>query len=240
MINISHDPLILCRIVPSCADGFCRVVDGKSSDQFRIVRENYYLVVLEASPGVIFTGDFQHAGVRNFTEGSLESKLMTKFFDAVENILEETKQEDGQAPDATIEIISMMCKFPNLYKICRFHCSTEPIRGPLRIPRNSVGFVDCRPNPPADESQSDKYEPVEPTQEGSDQNSDADSVSAASSVEDASVEDAETSPSLFTTVCPVCDALIQGPDRLTLDEALSMHLHACENSRQRFRRGATS
>lgn len=56
-----------------CADGCCHIVDGKASDQFRIVRENYYPVVLEASPGVIFTGDFQHAGVRNFTGASLEA-----------------------------------------------------------------------------------------------------------------------------------------------------------------------
>ena len=232
-----HSFCVFCAA--SCADGFCRVVDGKTSDQFRIVRENYYLVVLEGSPGVIFTGDFQHAGVRNFTEGSIESKLMTKFFDAIENILEETKQEDERAPDAMLEIISMMCKFPNLHKICRFHCSTEPLQGPLRIPRNSVGFVDCRPNPPAEASHGDKYEPMSPTLDASNQSSDDDTSSDASSADEVSVADAEMLPMLFTTVCPVCDVLIQGPCRMTLDEALSLHIDACENSRQRLRRGGT-
>lgn len=131
----------------------------------------------------------------------------------------------------------MMCKFPNLHKICRFHCSTEPVQGPLRIPRNSVGFVDCRPNPPGDDSRRDKYEPMRPTSDASDKSSDNDTVSEASSADEVSVTEADPLP-LFTTVCPVCDVLIQGPDRLTLDEALSMHIHACENSRQRFRRGA--
>jgi len=76
---------------------------------------------------------------------------MLEFFDLVEGIAEATKDHEGdEAPEVIEDVISMMCSFENLDKICRFHCSTEPIRSLLRIPRNTVGFVDCFPNPPTD------------------------------------------------------------------------------------------
>lgn len=58
-----------------CQEGFCRIVDGKEGDVFEIKRENKFLVVLECS-GVMFTGDFVHAGVRNVEVGSKEDALM--------------------------------------------------------------------------------------------------------------------------------------------------------------------
>lgn len=123
-------------------------MDGKDDEKFRIVRENQFLVVLQTSPGGMFTGDFQHAGVRNFVVGSYEDKLMMELYAKIEAILEEGEENEEDYSDTTKDIITLMCNFPNLSKICRFHCSTEPIGGPLRIPRNTVGFVDCRPNPP--------------------------------------------------------------------------------------------
>lgn len=168
---------------------------------------------------------------------------MNKFFDRIESILEEGKEDDGQLPDVTMEIISMMCKFPNLHKICRFHCSTEPLRGPLRIPRNTVGFVDCRPNPPTDtavsqetydinESSASNVDPSPPSTDDNNMTSDA-----SSTVVEASASMVRPMPPCFTTVCPLCNALIQCSSRETMDETLSLHIHACENSRARFKRG---
>lgn len=94
------------------------------------------------------SGDFPHAGVRNFPLGSSTDRHMMDFYQMIETILEKGEQNEVNHSDITKEIISMMCNFPRLDTLCRFHCSTEPISGPLRIPRNTVGFVDCRPNPP--------------------------------------------------------------------------------------------
>jgi hypothetical protein len=99
------------------------------------------MITIEGKPGVSFTGDFQHAGVRNFDKGTVEDTLMERLF---ANIREATSSEDP-----TEQVIAMMCKFSGLNRICRFHCSTEPVAGPLVIPRNAVGFVDCKKNPPS-------------------------------------------------------------------------------------------
>lgn len=100
------------------------------------------MIVIEAVPGVVFTGDFQHAGVRNFDRGTLEDKIMERLFDSVAEI----NRRDGHV----LEVVDHFCRFPNLYKICRFHCSTEPKHGALVIPRNAIGFVDCQENPPSE------------------------------------------------------------------------------------------
>jgi hypothetical protein len=112
------------------------------------MRENDFLVVLQANPGGLFTGDFPHAGVRNFSVGSAEDTLMMKFYGKIESILEEGQDNGEDHEEITREMITMMCNFKGLNRLCRFHCSTEPTGGPLRIPRNTVGFVDCKPNPP--------------------------------------------------------------------------------------------
>jgi hypothetical protein len=104
------------------------------------------LVVLEASPGVVFTGDFPHAGVRNVQIASEEDELMRDLFDEVEEIINTSK--NAKYSDIIKNVFKMMCNSPNLDKICRFHCSTEPIGGQLEIPRNTIGFVDCYPNRP--------------------------------------------------------------------------------------------
>lgn len=152
-----YDPFSLLSFVSfphafcfSCQEGICTIKDGKTEETFQIVRENEYLVVLRTGPGAIFTGDFPHAGVRNFPVGSEENKLMTKLYQAIEAIRQEGEENDIEHNEMTTGIIKMLCRFKNLDKLCRFHCSTEPLSGPLRIPRNSVGFVDCRPNPPED------------------------------------------------------------------------------------------
>lgn len=150
--HIFFFPAISLLFLCSCPDGWCRILNGRKDEQFQIIRENDYLVVLQANPGALFTGDFAHAGVRNFPLGSEEDRLMKEFYSKVETIREgldhHGNDEDEDHPDITRQLMEMMCNFHNLNKICRFHCSTEPTSAPLRIPRNAVGFVDCRPNPP--------------------------------------------------------------------------------------------
>lgn len=68
---------------------------------------------------------------------------MERLFDRLHDAL------DNETEDGTEEVIKMMCSFPGLNRICRFHCSTEPKGGPLEIPRNAIGFVDCKKNPPS-------------------------------------------------------------------------------------------
>jgi hypothetical protein len=123
-------------------------VDGKADEEFRIVRENDFLVVLLANPGVMFSGDFPHAGVRNFPKGSRGDKLMKKLNNSIQAILDEGEEGGEEHSDTRKEIMNLMCSFKDLDKICRLHCSTEPLVDWLRIPRNTVGFVGCRPNPP--------------------------------------------------------------------------------------------
>ena len=150
--HIFFFPTISLIFLCSCPGGWCRILNGRKDEQFQIIRENDYLVVLQANPGALFTGDFAHAGVRNFPLGSEEDRLMKEFYSKVETIREgldhHGNDEDEDHPDITRQLMEMMCNFHNLNKICRFHCSTEPTSAPLRIPRNAVGFVDCRPNPP--------------------------------------------------------------------------------------------
>lgn len=130
----------------SCKEGHCRIVNGVPSEEFPIIRETEFLVVIRGKPGVMFTGDFPHAGVRNVQVGSSEDVLMKEFFEKVDAITKESIKRPNK--EIVRNISKMMCQFPNLNQICRFHCSTEPLRGPLIIPRNTVGFVGCNPNPP--------------------------------------------------------------------------------------------
>ena len=103
------------------------------------------MITIEGKPGVSFTGDFQHAGVRNFDRGTVEDSLMERLFANIQEAI----QEATETEDSTEQVIAMMCEFSGLNQICRFHCSTEPVEGPLVIPRNAVGFVDCKKNPPS-------------------------------------------------------------------------------------------
>lgn len=129
-----------------CRDEFCTVEKGVRGQKFRIIRETEFLVVLQAKPGVVFTGDFVHAGVRNFQIGSSEDKLMRDLFNKVEGIIDSSTHLKHS--EIAQKVFKMMCNFSNLDKICRFHCSTEPLRSQLQIPRNTVGFVGCCPNTP--------------------------------------------------------------------------------------------
>ena len=123
-------------------------MNGKIGEEFRIVRENDFLVVLQADSGCMFTGDFPHAGVRNFPHGSEEGALMKDLNNKIQEILDEGEETGEDHAETRREVVKMMCKFRNLDKICRLHYSTEPLLDWLRIPRNTVGFVDCHPNPP--------------------------------------------------------------------------------------------
>ena len=126
-------------------NGTCKIKNGRD-EVFPIVRENDHLVVVEAKRGVMFTGDFPHAGVRNFSADSEEQRLMEQL---VQNIADINKRypvhEQVLRTKATVE---MMSNFPGLNKLCRLHCSTRMIKGGILIPNNSVGFDGCLPNEP--------------------------------------------------------------------------------------------
>ena len=126
-------------------NGTCKIKNGRD-EIFSIVRENDHLVVVEAKRGVMFTGDFPHAGVRNFSADSEEQRLMDQL---VQNIADINKRypvhEQVLRTKATVE---MMSNFPGLNKLCRLHCSTKMIKGGILIPSNSVGFDGCLPNEP--------------------------------------------------------------------------------------------
>lgn len=49
MINVPNK-------LASCKRNMCRIVDGGEGEEFSIVRENDFLVVLRANPGCLFTG----------------------------------------------------------------------------------------------------------------------------------------------------------------------------------------
>ena len=113
---------------------------------FDVVRENDALVVIRVAPGCMFTGDFPHAGVRNFADNTAEVTLMKELNSRIANIFE---QHAGFEPMARTEaVIDALCSFPGLDKLCRFHCSTELLHGKLTIPVNTIGFTECEPNVP--------------------------------------------------------------------------------------------
>lgn len=128
------------------SDNTCQVRGGVEGQTFEIVRENDHLAVVRAKPGAMFTGDFPHAGVRNVVLGSEEDRLLQKLNRRIAFVLESFSENDrlGQ----TKAIIEVLCKFPNLDKLCRLHCSTEITTGKLNIPANTIGFSGCLANPP--------------------------------------------------------------------------------------------
>jgi hypothetical protein len=122
----------------------CQVVNGKPNEDFSIIRENKHLVVLGATPGVVFTGDFPHAGVRNFAPGSSEDSLMNKLNEKIDATLESSPEESQVIP----AIVDMLCSFGGLNRICRLFCSTELVQTKMTIPRNTIGFTGCYDNLP--------------------------------------------------------------------------------------------
>ena len=124
----------------------CKVRNGKHDEILPIVRENDHLVVVEAKRGVMFTGDFPHAGVRNFSADSDEQRLMDMLKEKIAEIADRYPvHERVLRTKATVE---MMANFPGLNKLCRLHCSTRMVKGGILVPDNSVGFDGCLPNEP--------------------------------------------------------------------------------------------
>ena len=124
----------------------CKIRNGNHNEILPIVRENNHLVVVEAKRGVMFTGDFPHAGVRNFPAGSDEQRLMDQLKEKIAEIADRYPvHERVLRTKATVE---MMASFPGLNKLCRLHCSTRMIKGGILVPDNSVGFDGCLPNAP--------------------------------------------------------------------------------------------
>ena len=124
----------------------CKIQNGKHDEILPIVRENDHLVVVEAKRGVMFTGDFPHAGVRNFQAESEEQRLMDQLKEKIAEISDRYPVHERVL--RTKAAVEMMANFPRLNKLCRLHCSTRMIKGGILVPDNSVGFDGCLPNEP--------------------------------------------------------------------------------------------
>jgi hypothetical protein len=144
---------------------FCRIKGGPDNQCFEIVRENEFLVVVKAKTGVMFTGDFPHAGVRNVKVDSKEEELLKALNKRIANVLEKYPDYDRLAQ--TKAIVDVLCRFPNLDQLCRLHCSTEITTGNLSIPANTIGFCECLANP-RDPRCLESDKPVEPEDEDHD------------------------------------------------------------------------
>lgn len=124
----------------------CKIRNGKHDEILPIVRENDHLVVVKAKRGVMFTGDFPHAGVRNFLSDSEEQRLMDLLKEKIAEIADRYPVHERVL--RTKATVDMMANFPGLNKLCRLHCSTRMIKGGILVPDNSVGFDGCLPNEP--------------------------------------------------------------------------------------------
>lgn len=126
----------------------CTIIGG-TGQVLDIVEEREDLVVLEVEKGVMFSGDFPHAGVRNVPQESPENDLLELLNNNISEILENKNLTQRQHLD---EIVDMLCKFPNLDKLCRLFCSTEQLDGKIKNRKNAVGFSDCLANAPGRDS----------------------------------------------------------------------------------------
>jgi hypothetical protein len=126
----------------------CTIIGG-TGQVLDIVEEREDLVVLEVEKGVMFSGDFPHAGVRNVPQESPENDLLELLNNHISEILENKNLTQRQHLD---EIVDMLCKFPNLDKLCRLFCSTEQLDGKMKNQKNAVGFSDCLANAPGRDS----------------------------------------------------------------------------------------
>jgi hypothetical protein len=123
----------------------CTIVCGMG-EFFDIVRVTKDLTVIKAHHGFMFTGNFRHAGVRNVARNGFESDLLDHFNQKMSSTLDSESWSSPNQRNAAV--VEMLCNFPGLNKLCRFHCTTEILKSKMRPPLDTVGFVDCLPNPP--------------------------------------------------------------------------------------------
>ena len=149
LIGMGHENYILLGVqnnqVEKLQDdeGKCRIKHGHPFETFDIVREDKNLVVLKVPTGCIFTGDFQHAGVRNVMHGSMEAELLDELNLRIASILE---REFPSHEERTRAVVEMLCDFKGLDRLCRLHCSTEPKGFHMQFPHNAVGYTYCKSN----------------------------------------------------------------------------------------------
>jgi hypothetical protein len=122
------------------------VVKGGTEEMLEVVRETEHLVVVRTKRGFMLAGNFPHAGVRNVSEQSLENDLVNLLNDRISNIYADESFVTSRHQLAAV--IDMLCKFPSLNKLCRFHCTTRLLEGKMKPLFNTVGFTGCLVNPP--------------------------------------------------------------------------------------------
>jgi hypothetical protein len=150
LLGMSNDQEVLLGVqkdqIIRIGDTVCRIKGGIESQSFDIVRENDFLVVIRANKGLLFTGDFPHAGVKNVLCNSNQERLLMQLNKRIDFVLDHFEANDRLAQIKAV--LSILCNFPSLDTLCRLHCSTEMKLDSLRIPTNSVGFYSCQANPP--------------------------------------------------------------------------------------------
>ena len=150
----------------------CRILGGNPQETFDVVRENDDLVVIQSNNGVMFTGDFPHAGVRNVVVSTPEDRLMMRLNAKIQQALNEHPPDDLSAQAAAV--VHVLQNTPGLMNICRLHCSTKMLTGNLKIPNNTVGFSGCTPNAPDTRCMDNENEAVTSTILLDDDDSDSD------------------------------------------------------------------
>ena len=68
----------------------CLIKLGRPEEHFEIVRESKHVFVLKVQSGCAFTGDFQHAGVRNVCPGSDDDEKLQDLNERMQSLLKQT------------------------------------------------------------------------------------------------------------------------------------------------------
>lgn len=131
------------RIMRETQGGKWCSIEGADGARYEIVRESDTLVVLLVKGGVIFTGDFPHCGVRNFSRGTRENEMLNNLNQKIQKINEEYATRPLSRSRAIVE---MLGRFPGLDQLSRLHCSTKTHDCSISIPFNMIGYAECFSN----------------------------------------------------------------------------------------------
>mmetsp|Transcript_10136 Transcript_10136/g.20942 ORF Transcript_10136/g.20942 Transcript_10136/m.20942 type:complete len:844 (-) Transcript_10136:132-2663(-) len=162
LVGVQKDQVV--KIQPAVSDSkrvFCRIRHGDPCEDFEIVRESKYVVVLKVKKGCIFTGDFPHLGVLNLQSSQHEQhEALSHFFSQVDQISRLTHvtvsgkqwkhQGRNREPDhvaCSNAVLELCCGMVGLNKLSRLFISTESKEHTLSLPDNAVGYCKCYSNP---------------------------------------------------------------------------------------------
>jgi hypothetical protein len=103
----------------------------------KFVFERTVLEVVQVSKGVIFTGDFPHAGAVNYDPESKEDTLTKGFHDEAQKLMTSAKKSKKKQD----ELLKLLATFQDLNKISRFFCTTIDLKADFQTTVKHVGLV---------------------------------------------------------------------------------------------------